>query len=436
MQLKRGQSLRRSLAIATSTLLTLPGTPSLALDLPEALQGKGEWDVDTQLLLYQENDDRVQDLSFKSIAVREFNDSDSLSISLQLDSLTGASPSGALRSEDLAQTFTRPSGSGAYTIDAGDLPMDDTFRDSRGSFAATLSKELSATSRYSTGASLSREYDYLHLGVNAGYSRDFNNRNTTLSGGMAVSRDAISAVGGTPEPLSSMRAAGSGIAKNGDESKLIVDGLLGVTQIINRRSLMQFNYSFSLADGYLNDPYKLLSVLDANGDPVASVDPGLFEYRYESRPDSRLGHNLYAEYKYRFDPGIFNLTYRFHTDDWGIDSHTVEARFRWLIDERNWLEPHTRFYSQSEADFYRAYLADGDTPEYASADYRLAAFEGVTIGLAYGHALGKGQELGASIETYQTTGDAATVPDGTGTRSVDYPDLDTTTVRLTYSFNW
>ena len=38
----------------------------------------------------------------------------------------------------------------------------------------------------SVGASLSDEYDYSHTGVNARLARDFNNRNTTLSFGVAL----------------------------------------------------------------------------------------------------------------------------------------------------------------------------------------------------------------------------------------------------------
>ena len=51
--------------------------------------------------------------------------------------------------------------------------------------------------------------------------------------------------------------------KTGDKSKDVTNILLGITQVINRHTLVQFNYSLSQSDGYLNDPYKILSVVDS-----------------------------------------------------------------------------------------------------------------------------------------------------------------------------
>jgi len=47
-----------------------------------------------------------------------------------LDTLTGASATGAVAQPN-AQTFSRPSGDGQYTTSPNELPLDDTFRDTR-----------------------------------------------------------------------------------------------------------------------------------------------------------------------------------------------------------------------------------------------------------------------------------------------------------------
>jgi hypothetical protein len=193
----------------------------------------------------------------------------------------------------------------------------------------------------------------------------------------------------------------------------------------------------SLADGYLNDPYKILTVLDDNGEPVDSIEDGIFQYRYESRPDTRLGHNLYAEYKYRFDSGILSSSYRYHTDDWGVDSHTVEARYRWLMSDKHHIEPNFRYYSQTAADFYRSWLPEEEIPEFASSDYRLGTFTGLTLGVSYSRKIGVNKSIGATIETYQSDGEATEVPAANNqTRSVPYPDLNANNIRLRYSFKW
>lgn len=438
-----GEALAAADVVATRVLYPKIRTPlSLSLAaavttlLPDSfpVYAAEAWEVDAEVLVYEERDGRVSDTSFKSIAQRVWSDEGTITLGVQVDSLSGASPTGAILLEQV-QTITQPSGNASTISQPGELPIDDTFQDTRAALTASVSNSLSSTSRYTSGLSISNEYDYLHLGINASYARDFNQKKTTLSAGVAIAQDSINPVGGAPTPLSFQWGEGITVNKEGDKRKSVVDGLFGITQIINRRSLMQLNYSLSIADGYLNDPYKILTVLDDNGDPVDSLEAGMFQYRYESRPDSRIGHNLYTDYKYRFDAGILSVNYRFHTDDWGIDSHTVEARYRWLMSDKHYLEPNVRYYSQGAADFYRTSLAEGEIPEFASSDYRLGEFTGLTLGLTYHRKIGANKFVGATVETYQTDGTASDAPAGNGeTRSVAYPDLNATNVRLRYSF--
>ena len=134
--------------------------------------------------------------------------------------------------------------------------------------------------------------------------------------------------------------------RSGEQNKDIFDIVLGVTQVINRNLLVQLNYSFSDASGYLNDPYKILSIVDpVSGDPVPRpATPGVagpsHEYRFESRPDERSKHSLYAQAKYYLGGKVLDASYRYMTDDWDIDSHTIDARFRFPFGERSYLN-HT-----------------------------------------------------------------------------------------------
>ncbi|MBX2835457.1 MAG: DUF3570 domain-containing protein [Gammaproteobacteria bacterium] len=422
---RRGSSV--SLALASAATALLPATHSIAAE---------PWQIDAELLYYSESGGRVSDNSFKSIAQRSWKDEGNLVFGLQLDSLTGASPSGAIALDEV-QSITQPSGNNSVVTQPGELPLDDSFKDTRLALTASLSNVLETGARYSAGTSLSKEYDYLHLGGNASYAKDYNNSNTTLSAGFAIAQDTVEPVGGAPIPLSFQRAEGAVSDRAKNKSKTVVDALFGLTQIINRRSLFQLNYSLSLADGYLTDPYKVLTVLDDVGNPVDSIQDDIYQYRYESRPNSRLGHNLYLEYKHRFDAAVYSASYRYHTDDWGVDSHTIESRYRWLLSSKHYLEPNIRYYSQSSADFYRAYLPEGEIPENASSDYRLGEFTGLTLGVSYNRTLGVGKSIGASIETYETSGASTEIPDeNEQTRLAPYPNLRATIVRFRYSFDW
>jgi hypothetical protein len=387
-------------------------------------------------MFYQEADDRVQDLSFKSLASTTRDNDDEITVGLQVDTLTGASPTGALaRSEP--QTFTRPSGRGEYTIAAGERPQDNTFHDDRFDLTLDWLRPYGRDLKLGLGGSVSNEYDYIHLGLSAQAVREMNNKNTTIRLAIGLSQDLNKPVGGIPLPLSQMQTTGVALNRASSDDKSIVDAVLGVTQVVSRRAIVQFNYALSIASGYLNDPYKFLSVIDpVSGEADLSITDDRLAYAFEQRPDSRTGHSLYTEWRYRLDNSIANLSYRYHTDNWGIDSHTLEGRYRFLLDGGSYIEPHLRYYTQSEADFYTPYLANtAPLTEDASADYRLAAFTGTTVGAKYGRPVGKSGELGFRLEFYQTRGAEFDVPASLAAIN-SYPDLSSVFGQVSYRFSW
>src|SRR5262245_43068857 len=243
MQLKNKATPARQigvpLAAATCALLgqTAPGEV--------VAQELAPWSIDTSMLMYSEADGRVRDLSLNAIARKELTEDGFLNLTFAWDSLTGASPSGAVPAPGV-QTFTSPSGNDQYSIAANEPPLDPSFLDTRTAITASWEWPVTRLALLSVGASLSDEYDYTHTGVNARIARDFNNRNTTLSFGMALANDTISPVGGSPVPFAPMLGLGDTSNKrSGDESKDVLDFLFGVTQVVNRKTVVQINYSLS-----------------------------------------------------------------------------------------------------------------------------------------------------------------------------------------------
>jgi hypothetical protein len=430
-----------ALAAATCSLLgsTSPGT-SLAAD------AEPKWDIDTAFLYYGESDGRVKDASVSTHVSRDFGDERTLGLDLSVDTLTGASPSGAIPASG-AQTFTSPSGRDTYTSDAGEIPLDSTFLDTRVALNGNWSQPLGRLSRISAGLGFSNEYDYQHIGANFGLTRDFNQRNTTLSFALGYGNDTIKPVGGLPLPLAAMGDAVDeeqsppGRAGSSDD-KSVVDVLLGVTQVLGRHSVLRLNYSYSDSSGYLTDPYKLVTVVDPlTGEPMARTPaPGAEGatgvYLFESRPNSRRKQGLYAELRRDFSGKVLQLGYRFSTDDWEVDSNTLEARLRLPFGESSYLEPHLRYYQQSAASFYRYSLADtAPMPQFASADARLADMTAYTAGLKFGHRLASGNEWSARLEFYQQK---AQKPDATQLGStlgiIETPDFDAVILQFGYHF--
>lgn len=437
-----------SLAVATCALLG--AVSPLAQANPDTAD---EWKFDTAILYYGETD-RVSLVEGVVSATKDFGDEHIFNGKVTFDGLTGASATGAVP-QDTVQTFSRPSGNGGYAVAAGETPLDDTFKDSRVQLNAQWTQPLATDLRGSTGVHVSKEYDYLSLGVNGSLARDFNQKNTTLSLGLSYQFDSIDPVGGTPERLGStsvlnsvsdydlyddyLDASGSGNAdfdahasqyesREGAQDKDTIDVLFGLTQIINRRTIMQLNYGMSVSDGYLNDPYKLVSVVNNQG----TVQDTLFE----SRPDSRTKHNVYWQTKYAMDSGVVDLSYRFARDDWDIQSHTLESRLRYNLSDNSYIQPHVRYYQQSAAEFYQPFLlSDQPLPTYASADYRLGDMDAYTVGVKYGQKLDNGDAWAVRVEYYQQNPKNAGFAEPGQLAELElYPSIKALIVQFNYQF--
>jgi hypothetical protein len=370
----REPSIRQALTLAACTLLSAP-----------AVRAQATWEADSAVLLYSEQD-RVKAVEPVVRFKRKNAEDDFLSFQFVADSLTGASPSGAVPSR-LAQTFTSPSGGKTYTTPANRIPLDPTFLDTRGALSFEWGRPLPGANRMVLQGQVSKEYDYLSSSLGATFTRDFNQRNTTLAAGVSIGADSVDPVGGIPVGLAPMPAFPAVKPTSGkSDTKRLTDVLLGVTQVLSSTTLVQLNYTRGAESGYLTDPYKLVSVVDTAGDPVQTL--------YEKRPDTRARNALYGRAVTTVGRDVVNLTYRYTWDDWGLHTHTAEARYRFEFGGGHYLEPQLRWARQSQAaDFFRPYLRQGESVSFASADYRLSAMTTRTLGLKYGIALKKSGEF-------------------------------------------
>lgn len=419
---KNRSGITMALASATSTLLSGAVSAQVAEDVG--------WQIDSSVLYYGEQDDRVEDTSLMLRAQRGFESGRNIVAGLSVDSLTGATPNGAVPL-DRPQTFTSPSARGQYTVEPGETPLDDSFRDTRVAGYVSWTEPFADDWSATAGLSFSTEYDYQHFGFNGSMSREFDNGNTTVSAGVAYASDELDPEGGVPIPLAPMLGVDDKSNKvQTTEDKTVTDLLVGLTQIINEYMIAQINYSYSKSDGYLNDPFKIVSVLEPTGDPAPGPD-NLYLYLFENRPDKRAKHSLFFKLKSYVGGGALDTSYRFMTDDWGIDSHTLDARYRFNLGSRHYLEPHLRWYDQSAADFYRVNLSAAEPAiSEASADYRLADFTGLTIGLKYGFRIGQNQEVSTRVEWYNQNGDSPL--EGVPSTENVHPDLDALIFQLSY----
>lgn len=232
----------------------------------------------------------------------------------------------------------------------------------------------------SVQVSYSRENDYDSIGLSMKDAVDFNQKNTTLIGGVAYTLDTIS-------PL------GSDIS----ESKSTFDGVVGITQVLDRRTLLAINLTLGRVDGYLSDPYK---VVELNGDLA-------LEKRPESK-DKRIVHVALTRYIDMLDAGV-EASYRYYSDSFGISGHTAELLWHQKVVPGLILRPLLRYYRQSAADFY-AVRFSGE-PEFYSSDYRLSEFESLGYGLKVIWFPSDDLSLDVSFERYNQRGMDGETPD-------------------------
>jgi len=432
---KKHTKIKFALAAATSSLLGVT-TVAQAEQSPDI----GDWDIDAAILYYNEAD-RVSAIEPVISATKQLDTDETLSLKLVIDVLTGASANGAVQA-NAPQTFTRPSGNGSYVTPSGETPLDDTFRDARVAFNASWNMPLSRRDRLILGGNISKEYDYTSIGASSVFTHDLVGRNTTLSAGLAVASDSIEPEGNIPTPFGVSQPAGQAQPKgSASETKTTFDILLGATQIINKNSLIQFNYSYSQADGYLTDPFKIISVVDPiTGAPIIEdATTNLSQVVYENRPDSRTKHSIFTQYKHFLSGDVFDISYRYMFDDWDINSHTVDFKYLWKTSGTAFWRPHLRYYQQSEAEFYKSYYVTGEAPtagdstSFATADYRLGEMTTYTIGLEYGHGY-KDHGWSLAVEYYlqQPTEPSNKVGDLADLEIS--PDVDALMVRFNYDF--
>lgn len=412
--------------------------------------------VDSALLIYHEVN-RVQAIEPEVNVSHKFDEDSTLNFGITADSLTGATPLGAVPST-LPQTYVRPykviplgtpvtvttasggstvvlvpppTGAKTQTLAASTIvppntyPLDHGFYDQRVAGHLGWEQALTSNLKLDGGIAYSKEHDYRSESANIGVSQDFNGHNTTLSAAVNYESDLSFPIGGTPTPLTQM----NGNWKGPDASLHEVDAVVGITQVMSRRWLATLSYSYSDEHGYQTDPYKIISIVDpASGQPTEQI--------YESRPDLRRKQSVFFDNKVHLAADVISASLRGFKDDWGIKSLTADLRYRWQIDMNYYIEPHLRYYTQSAADFFHYYLGSGEViPQYASADTRLAKFHAQTYGVKFGVPFNETSELNLRVEYYDEHGNGSPAGAiGQLQQQNLFPDLKAYTLLLGYTF--
>lgn len=364
---------------------------TLALVTTNAQGEDADWEIDTSYLSYVESDDRVSVAKTMANLTR-VQDNQELVVNLVHDTMSGASPTGAIRSSDSVATFTGVSGGSGFAAGSGSDYSLSQFEDTRVQAGFDLSRQTSRNVAINYGAVVSQESDYDSIGASVGITRERDDKLASFTAGLATTFDSIyqSDSGTTPQPLGDVTRY-QPFSKG---QRNTIDALVGGSRVLNKSTIAQVNLSVSVSQGYHSDPYKIISAADDNDRIIANF--------HDSRPESRLRTSLFGKVVHQLadTPHSIHMSYRLYGDDWGVNSHTADFRYHRKLSERQYVEPHVRLYRQSQADFYFRRLdvdnslnpvlpSDG----FASSDYRLDAMTSATLGVKYGIALTPNTDL-------------------------------------------
>lgn len=387
-------SIKNKLTLATCTLLSQQSGNALALE--------NAWEIDTSFLYYAEAEDRVSVVKFVAGVGGDVSDRDRVTLLSVLDTMSGSTPSGAVKSSGGAGTVTGASGGGGAAVtnpNAGALAKFDDTRIGN-SLTWTHTHDNNWTVAYNGSVSIENDYRSFSTAINI--NKETADKAYRFSLGVAGTYDQVFRVGAGSTPVPLTQIADNKLAGEGE--KITSDLIFGVTHVVNRRTVIQANLSYSLSQGYLTDPYKVFSVVDKTTN--LPIDDSSY---YEKRPGSRQRISTTFLFNHQTYPtnNIIHGSYRFYTDDWDVNSHTVDFNYRFTLKDTNYIEPSIRLYSQSKTNFYQnEFLVDNVAgldpttlfPEFISADYRLDDMISITPGVRYGKEVGSDGHLRARLE--------------------------------------
>jgi len=339
---------------------------------------------DTSYQVYQEDNNRMGITSYYLRQSIDIDADTTFRFQYLRDGISGFSPTGFLPG-----------------YESQGLNFLDKVTDVRTAVLGALARQF-GDHRAELELSSSDEHDYKSAGVALSDAWALNQKNTTLSFGINYLSDKVSV---------------AGIQAQGKRS---LDFFTGVSQVLDKNTVLTANLTLGDVNGYLNDPYKGLQRSETysydDGTGTIVVVPYVTGYP-ENRPNRRFRQVLQLEGTHLFDPvnGVLNAVYRVSHDTFGVFSQCIQVEWRQAIGEKFEVIPFYRYYRQSAANFYMQTL-DGvtinspnifypnATAPYYSSDYRLSALDSESIGLRLRYQFNDTFSGSIAYERYQMGG--------------------------------
>ncbi len=233
------------------------------------------------------------------------------------DHVTVVSPSASIR----ADVTPRLSMSADTTVDVVSAASVDVLTSASPHTVNEQRIELGLASTYRTqratwwtlGVRGSHEHDYDALRLRASAKTELAQRNTTLQIDYVFGHDGVTSM----------------MDRSFHRERTSHELMLGTSQLLSRRGIVDVVVDLTRADGYHASPYRQVVV-----DVPASPLPMRLD---EATPSLRTSIAIAVRMRYSLTPRwTTSAAYRFYDDTWSMLSHTVETEFHrtigsWLV---------------------------------------------------------------------------------------------------------
>ncbi len=331
--------------------------------------------VSVEYLQYDENSNRVSVSAPSLTASYDIGTDYNVKVDFVHDAVSGATP-----------TWKSDTGSGASgkSSNSGDYIYENqSFNEARNAGSVMLTKRFENRDELYAGFDYSRESDfdsksisaeYMHYtdkshnqSLNIGISYSFNEILSNKNGKNIEENDDKLRYKDDDDDEREFDSA-SGASQKEESQSLNIQA--GVTQILNDHSVLKVEAFTTLDDGYLTNPHSNI---------VRNYNSRNQELVTENRPDKRTAYGINLKYITMVGDSVsLKTNYRLYTDDWDINSHTVDGDLYYALNKKITLGAGVRYYTQSEAKFYNKKRDFFTNEKYASSDERLSAFDALT----------------------------------------------------------
>ena len=258
----------------------------------------------------------------------------------------------------------------------------EPFEKNRGQVILGIEQGLGLGSSFAVNGYRSQEVDYISNAALATYSQELFNGNTTLTARGQYNSDEVGEI------------LDDGTVFN--RPKTTYSGVASFSQILSPTTVLDLAYDYMNLSGFQSDPYRLVTVRDANGVSVQTneLHPSL---RTRQAATGRISQMIPA-----IQASLIG-SYRYYFDDWSVHSHTVELRLNKYLFKDLILGFDYRLYTQTGAYFWKTQYNGQQylNSAYRTADYKLKPFSSNNVGFSLSYLFRGLAESSSNFEFLQ-----------------------------------